>query len=110
MNKLIKYYNPPESKLWSGRKSKSSSQNHYWHEVIKVFEDGFDKLKSDNLHSDFGILGYSCDEGVRRNNGRQGAKNGPEAIREQLGKLPVQFAKKQLRIMVMFLLLKIKLN
>tara|TARA_Y100000385_G_scaffold268428_1_gene305459 strand:+ start:5033 stop:6010 length:978 start_codon:yes stop_codon:yes gene_type:complete len=94
VNKLIKYYNPPESKLWSGRKSKSSSQNHYWHEVIKVFEDGFDKLKSDNLHSDFGILGYSCDEGVRRNNGRQGAKNGPEAIREQLGKLPVQFAKK----------------
>lgn len=27
------------------------------------------------------IIGYTCDEGVRRNNGRVGSKGGPEAYR-----------------------------
>ncbi len=34
------------------------------------------------------ILGYACDEGVRRNQGRVGAVEGPDAIRKQLGKMP----------------------
>jgi len=34
------------------------------------------------------IIGYACDEGVRRNNGRVGAKYGPDAIRKCMGKLP----------------------
>ena len=34
------------------------------------------------------IIGYACDEGVRRNNGRVGAKEGPDAIRKCMGKLP----------------------
>ena len=33
------------------------------------------------------IIGYACDEGVRRNNGRVGAKDGPDAIRKCIGKL-----------------------
>ena len=36
------------------------------------------------------IIGYACDEGVRRNNGRVGAKNGPDAIRKCMGKLPTR--------------------
>ena len=34
------------------------------------------------------IIGYACDEGVRRNNGRVGAKSGPDAIRKYMGELP----------------------
>ena len=34
------------------------------------------------------IIGYACDEGVRRNSGRVGAKDGPDAIRKCMGKLP----------------------
>ncbi len=44
------------------------------------------KDKMDNLT--VAIIGYACDEGVRRNNGRVGAKGGPEAIRKCMGKLP----------------------
>ena len=36
------------------------------------------------------IIGYACDEGVRRNNGRVGAKYGPDAIRKCMGKLPTR--------------------
>ena len=34
------------------------------------------------------IIGYACDEGVRRNNGRVGAKDGPDAIRKCMVKPP----------------------
>ena len=36
-----------------------------------------------------GILGFACDEGVRRNHGRPGAAQGPTAIRQMLGRLPI---------------------
>lgn len=35
----------------------------------------------------FGLLGFACDEGVRRNNGRIGAEQGPRAFREALKKI-----------------------
>lgn len=35
-----------------------------------------------------GILGYSCDEGVRRNQGRVGSNEGPDAIRRIFTKMP----------------------
>ncbi|MEI6806174.1 MAG: formimidoylglutamase [Myxococcaceae bacterium] len=35
----------------------------------------------------FGLLGFECDEGVRRNNGRPGAADGPKAFREALEKI-----------------------
>tara|TARA_B100001013_G_scaffold113256_1_gene65100 strand:- start:2 stop:985 length:984 start_codon:yes stop_codon:yes gene_type:complete len=94
VNNLIKYYRSPDPALWNGRLSDPSSLNQYWHEVIKLYHDGLEHLKSERLNSDFGILGYACDEGVKRNNGRQGAVNGPKAIREQLSKLSAHFSEK----------------
>ncbi|HWL00328.1 MAG TPA: formimidoylglutamase, partial [Parapedobacter sp.] len=35
------------------------------------------------------ILGFACDEGIKRNQGRIGAAGGPEAIRKALSTLPV---------------------
>jgi formiminoglutamase len=94
VNNVIKYYRSPDPALWKGRLSNPSSLNQYWYEVIKFYYDGLEHLKSERLNSDFGILGYACDEGVKRNNGRQGAVNGPKAIREQLSKLSAQFSEK----------------
>ncbi len=39
--------------------------------------------------ADFTLLGFASDEGVRRNQGRLGAKNGPDHIRKQLASMPV---------------------
>ena len=94
MNNVIKYYRSPDPALWNGKLSDPPSHNQYWYEVIKFYHNGLEHLKSERLNSDFGILGYACDEGVKRNNGRQGAVNGPKAIREQLSKLSAQFSEK----------------
>ena len=74
-------YLPPQKKLWTGR---SSENDLYLHEKVRCLP--FTKVPS--VNDQFAILGYCCDEGVRLNHGRTGAKNGPEAIRKALGKMP----------------------
>lgn len=74
-------YQHPKKEIWSGRKSE---EQLYLHEKVQCLP--IDKLQ--NQKRAFTILGYSCDEGVKRNQGRIGAKEGPNAIRKALGKMP----------------------
>ncbi|TFG78753.1 MAG: formimidoylglutamase [Flavobacteriales bacterium] len=77
-------YKKANPKLWTGR---SSDQKLYLHEKVKYID-----LKTNATEGlpkkSFAILGYDCDEGVRRNQGRIGAAEGPDAIRSALAKLP----------------------
>lgn len=72
----------PDHDWYSGRSS--FGENLYLHEVIQKKDLRDIKKNKDN---NFALVGYCCDEGVRRNQGRIGAKEGPNAIRLQLGKL-----------------------
>ncbi len=64
---------------WSGRKS---DQLEYWHQAIQPVTNL--KIKDDSTRK-VGILGYSSEEGVIRNQGRTGTIEGPSAIRKMLG-------------------------
>ncbi len=75
-------YLPPSKSHWHGR---HSAKKEYWHQVIQFV----DLFKAQQVHADIAFLGYQCEEGVRRNQGRPGTKEGPNAIREMLGKLPI---------------------
>lgn len=78
----MNYYQAPQPEIWEGRKS---SGDQYFHELV-----GFLNMEgaSPDHKKGFSLLGYACDEGVRRNQGRIGAKDGPTAIKQALGKLP----------------------
>ena len=81
-------YNHPSKTIWSGRQS---DQKLYLHEKVI-----FSTLQAlENKPQQFVILGYPCDEGVRLNQGRIGAKKGPEFIRAALAKMPNHLSKKQ---------------
>ena len=64
---------------WSGRKS---DQIEYWHQAIQPVANL--KIKDDSSKK-VGILGYSSEEGVIRNQGRTGTIEGPAVIRKMLG-------------------------
>lgn len=64
---------------WSGRKS---DQVEYWHQAVEAISNL--KLREDNTPK-IGILGYSGEEGVIRNQGRIGTIEGPSSIRKMLG-------------------------
>ena len=77
---------------WTGRSSSEQKPFEYWHECIAF--GTLAALETDRLstpHPKVGLLGYACDEGVKRNNGRAGAVEGPVGIRQQLGRLAAHF-------------------
>ena len=87
MNKHIKNYTPPDRSLWNGRKSNLAAENQYWYQEIKLI----DINDNDAKQNDIALIGYACDEGVKRNFGRVGAKDGPDIIKKRLAKLPIHF-------------------
>ncbi len=79
-----KYYkhHPFNQSLYSGRDEPFESDRAcYWHELMRAY----DKQK-------IGLVGFACDQGVRRNQGRVGAKDAPDVIRGAFGKLPCSVA------------------
>jgi formiminoglutamase len=84
-------YKAGNKALYSGRVSKL--ENQYWHQEIQVSH--IVDLQKEHA-TDIGIIGYICDEGVKRNQGRVGAQKGPKSIRNKLGKLPIHFKNKKI--------------
>ena len=70
-------------KLWTGR---NSGRELYLHEKVKCID--LDEVNTYPFKKTIALLGYDCDEGVKRNQGRTGAIEGSNAIRRQLGKMP----------------------
>ena len=75
-------YEPTDQSLWTGRKDTLPGERFFQHvQCIDIRSQGIGKQQQSAL------LGFSCDEGIRRNEGRLGAKAGPNKLREQLAKL-----------------------
>lgn len=77
------YYTPVQDSIYIGRKTTGKQSVHEQLEPIDITND-LTAIKTPNLT----IIGYACDEGVRRNKGRVGAKDGPDHVRRQWAKLP----------------------
>lgn len=79
----MEFYSPPDTRQWKGRSDGPNAKR--WHEVISALD-----LREDQspLSKGIALLGFACDEGIRRNQGREGAKEGPNAIRQALASVP----------------------
>ncbi|MFS0574068.1 formimidoylglutamase [Sporosarcina sp. 179-K 3D1 HS] len=71
--------------IWSGRTDHHTNRSSFrYHQIIE-----FGELQQKAVPSSTcALIGFECEEGVRRNKGRLGAAAGPDAIREELAKLP----------------------
>ncbi|MCA9507330.1 MAG: formimidoylglutamase [Myxococcales bacterium] len=76
-------YCPPSFDLWQGRKDSHDSYQ-YLYQIVKML-DLTQKIES--TPKSVALLGFACDEGVVRNQGRPGAKYGPSAIKRILARL-----------------------
>lgn len=71
--------------IWSGRTDHLTNRSSFrYHQVIemKTLED----LSADE--NTCVLIGFECEEGVRRNKGRLGAAAAPEALRKEMASLP----------------------
>ena len=82
-------YSPPERSHWTGRKTPPGTPPDYWHQVVEMLN--LEDRTGEGPSPDYALLGYACDEGVRRNQGRTGAAAGPESITKQLGSVANHF-------------------
>jgi formiminoglutamase len=80
-------YLPPDPNQWRGRPD--TPPNSLFFQIIQMFNLLDDKTPSITLPA-FGLIGFRCDEGIRRNHGRVGAVEGPAAIRHAFGRMRVQ--------------------
>ncbi len=80
-------YLPPDPNQWRGRPDTPADSCFFQvMKIMNLLEDKFFELDQPT----FALLGFRCDEGVRRNTGRIGAAEGPAAIRHALSRLSVQ--------------------
>ncbi len=70
---------------WTGRVDTEDGQAGLrWHQVVNLLDFNAPLPKAEG----YCLLGFACDEGVRRNQGRTGAAQGPARLREWAGSLP----------------------
>lgn len=70
--------------IWQGRLDGEELLFHRLFQRVKE-EQNYDNIST----NDFALHGFAVDEGVRRNRGRQGAKDAPDVIRKNMSNFPV---------------------
>ena len=76
----------PDLKKWQGRVDSNHPDERRWHQIIQRLD--LESLDQANHLPSWALVGFSSDEGVRRNRGRIGAKKGPDAFRVAASNLP----------------------
>jgi formiminoglutamase len=79
-----KYYIPAQKQNWQGRTDSQAQERFFQIVDCCDLREGFPQQ---TLEKTYALLGFCCDEGVRRNLGRVGAAQGPQALRQALAKL-----------------------
>ncbi|MGP5682074.1 arginase family protein [Brachybacterium alimentarium] len=76
---------------WSGRHDGDGPEHARWHQMMQVMglhgHDGADEADGPAGEPHVALLGFRSEEGVRRNQGRVGAADGPVALRRALAPL-----------------------
>lgn len=68
--------------IWSGRTDHLTNRSSFrYHQVIEM-------MNGQNIEDACVLIGFECEEGVRRNKGRLGAAKAPDAIRKEMASLP----------------------
>jgi formiminoglutamase len=83
-------YKSPNKSLWTGRVDELVGEDGFrWHQIVKCINLAQDEIPQNK--NNIALLGFACDEGVRRNKGRTGAAGGPTHLRKALANLADHF-------------------
>lgn len=91
--KLNNYFVTDE-KIWTGRIDDPNDADSFrMHQIIQLLDlTKINQNKRPKSVLDICFIGFCSDEGIRRNLGRIGAKQGPKYIRKEFANLPVTFS------------------
>lgn len=72
-------WRPTPAGVWTGRIDGDGAEHARWHQRVRPLQTG--------ASGDVAVVGFASDEGVRRNHGRVGAAEAPDALRRALAPL-----------------------
>ncbi|HGI8153104.1 TPA: formimidoylglutamase, partial [Klebsiella oxytoca] len=80
----MKLWQPTPAEIWQGRDDSAEAAN-----ALRLFQTiaRVERFEPQAQPGDIALLGFACDEGVRRNKGRTGAAKGPEILRRALANM-----------------------
>ncbi len=84
-------YKAASKNEWQGRNEGDDQGVQRWFQRVEIVDLEKADLPILKGIKGLAILGFSCDTGVRRNQGRPGASEGPSAMRKICSNLPVHF-------------------
>ncbi|MBM7644201.1 formiminoglutamase [Scopulibacillus daqui] len=85
-------YSATNRSIWSGRMDSETDETMFrLHQVIQA--ENLSSFTDKQTDLSIGLIGFKSDEGVRRNQGRIGARHAPDEIRKSLASLPYSFPK-----------------
>jgi len=92
----FKNYQISQENNWKGRIDDPEDIDSFrMHQIVQLIDlTKITSLKADTSKLNICLIGFKCDEGVVRNLGRKGAKQGAEYIRKEFANLPVTFGNK----------------
>ena len=76
------------STIWDGRLDGDTAEHLRLFQVVTSIALTDSKPNTASPNNSYHIIGFACDEGVKRNQGRTGAKDAPDTIRRALANLP----------------------
>lgn len=80
------YYEPTKADIWQGRiDAEDGEAGMRFHQKVLVADK--DVLLTTDSQDGVVLLGFACDEGVKRNKGRVGAVQAPDVIRKALANM-----------------------
>ncbi|WP_300473701.1 formimidoylglutamase [uncultured Psychrobacter sp.] len=83
MTAIMVQHTKADMSLWTGRVEPFETQRaRYWYQLAQPYD--FDKAGQR-----VGLVGFACDQGVRRNQGRIGARAAPPLLKSTFASLPV---------------------
>ena len=74
--------------IWQGRFDGNETQHLRFFQKVTLSNTQSLSHNTKQRYSSYQILGFACDEGVKRNKGRMGACQAPDTIRKALATLP----------------------
>jgi len=86
------FYTQTTAGIWTGRNDGNDPAAQRWHQrIVPVDLLALEIPALSDTKKGIALIGFACDEGVRRNGGRTGAADGPDHFRRASCNLPVQF-------------------
>lgn len=79
---MMTLWQPASAALWQGRNDLAEADN-----ALRLFQTIRHRTVFKPEADGIALLGFACDEGVKRNHGRPGAQQGPDALRSALANM-----------------------